>query len=93
MQMLESLSHSRKGVAGQVIMAVVISMILVLGVYINASFNKNLDTSTLDADAKDAINKTQINTYNGFKLGSNIPTVLFAGVMIGAVMWFASRAA
>lgn len=79
----------------QIIPAIVIPMLLVVGLLVYANFSDNVDTSDLSADAEEAINATTDNTYAGFNLASILPLVIFAAaiisVIVGAFLIFGRR--
>ena len=75
---------------GGILTAVLVAMFLVVGVYVYSNFSSSIDTSGLSTEAQTAINQTNTNVYKGFQLGSIMPIVLFAGLIIaGIVIGFA----
>jgi hypothetical protein len=69
-----------------VISAIVIAMLLIVGVVVFANFESSIDTTGYNVNATDAITTLKANTYSGFDLASIIPIVLFAVLIIGAIV-------
>ena len=62
-----------------------VGMFLVVGTYVYSQFSSAIDTSSLSTEAQQAINTTNTNVFSGLKLGSILPIVLFAGLIIAGI--------
>jgi len=74
-----------EGVTALVIGAIAVIVTIAIGAYVIGTLEPTIAVNSLDTQAQQAINQTFDNSYSGFKLGSIIPIVLFAGIIIGAI--------
>lgn len=70
---------------GGILTAVMVGMFLVVGTYVYAQFSKSIDVTGLSTEAQTAINATNSNVFKGIQLGSILPIVLFAGLLVAGI--------
>ena len=73
---------------GAVIVFILAAVSLIIGVYVFAKIHANIDTSSLPADAQQAISKTTTTTYQAFQLLPISLIVLSAAVILGILVRF-----
>lgn len=69
-----------------VVTVVLVAIVLIVGVIVFGQFEANITHKDYTGNASEAINKTTQQTYSGFKLGSLIPFILFATLIILVIL-------
>ena len=78
----------RAVMVGAVIVFILAAASLIIGVYVFAKIHSNIDTSSLPANAQQAISEATSTTYQAFQLLPISLIVLSAAVILGILIRF-----
>lgn len=81
--------QNKKGqiaIVSQLLPVLVIPLLLIVMVVVFGNFESAVDTSTLSTAAKDAINKTVVQSYTAFNMASILPLIVIAVAIITVII-------
>jgi hypothetical protein len=70
----------------KLVMTLSIPLLLIIMVAVYTQFETNVDRAGWTADANTTFTKVNTGTYNGFKLGSLLPYVVIAMLVLGLII-------